>query len=131
MALSTQWGPGPDKRGDRRRRRREGRIEGGGGDGGDPVRSPPRSSVIWLGREGDQCLVVSTMWGVLRLISDTGLFIRGTPRGIFKVCIPPAPSGLKLRASLRSETCSCYSADVGYLVIVIELHAITFTFVRI
>ena len=36
-----RWGPGPDKRGDRRRRRTVGRIERGGGDGGEPARSPP------------------------------------------------------------------------------------------
>ena len=35
-----RWGPGPDKRGDRRRRRTVGRIKRGGGDGGEPVRSP-------------------------------------------------------------------------------------------
>ncbi len=53
-----KWGPGPDKRRDRRRSRREGRINGGGGDDGEPVRSPPRSAVIWRDREGVQSVAV-------------------------------------------------------------------------
>src|SRR5258708_1326380 len=40
MWLNFRWGPGPEKRGNRRRRRTLGRIDCGGGNGGEPVRSP-------------------------------------------------------------------------------------------
>ena len=49
---SAGWGPGPDKRGDRRRRRTVGRIERGCGDDGEPVQSPlgqhELSLAVWL-----------------------------------------------------------------------------------
>jgi hypothetical protein len=42
------WGPRPEKRGDRGRRRTVMRIDPGGGDDGEPVQSPPGQHEILL-----------------------------------------------------------------------------------